>query len=155
MLIKGPILLKQNSPELRLKIATTVTLVGHLKFAFFWDFGSLHDFFHFFFFHFHEIRVQNQHLKRLCVNDKCKKHPHNWDVAKTILFFSHNLELTFLQYIIQVNWNFFNYLLYYSCCDRTEQVLSIDLIPRIKYKLTKQMKNGPKTWIQDCGKKVK
>jgi hypothetical protein len=29
------------------------------------------------------------------------------------------------------------------------------LIPPLKYQLTKQTKNGPKTWIQDCGKKVK
>jgi hypothetical protein len=31
-----------------------------------------------------------------------------WDVAKTILFFSHNLELTFLSFSIQLNWNSFN-----------------------------------------------
>jgi hypothetical protein len=28
---------------------------------------------------------------------------YNWDVAKTILFFSHNLELAFLSYNIQLN----------------------------------------------------
>jgi hypothetical protein len=32
-----------------------------------------------------------------------------WDVAKTILFFSHNLESAFLSYGIQFNWNSFNY----------------------------------------------
>jgi hypothetical protein len=26
------------------------------------------------------------------------------------------------------------------------------LVPQLKYKFTKQMKNGPKTWIQDWGK---
>jgi hypothetical protein len=38
--------------------------------------------------------------------------------------------------------------------DRIEQILSI-IIPQLKSKLTKQMKNGPKTWIQDCGEKDK
>jgi hypothetical protein len=46
-----------------------------------------------------------------------------WDVARTILFFSHNLEFTFLSYGIQLKWNSFNCLSYY---DRIEQALSID-----------------------------